>query len=99
MWRILYCYLRIALILGHHEYVHELSNHWALSQALGCWRYYQAEAAWEIQKDLLHYGYFQCPGCAWATKVEGEHLLTGDGFCYEQTIQTSECGDEPELAE
>jgi hypothetical protein len=100
MWPIIYWYLRAALLLGHDEYVYKLSKRWSSDGALNryCWRRYHA--AMEVQKDLHARGYFECPTCFWMTKTENEHIATGEGWCYEQSLpQIHECEDEPELAE
>ncbi len=80
--RLIYWYLRIALFLGFKEYVYTLADRWSAIPK-NCWR---VEVAWDIQKNLLDRGYFECSSCFWAMKTRDEHIATGKGYCYEQTL-------------
>lgn len=78
--RLIYAYLRIALFFGFKSHVYNLSSRWG-STAFEMPRRYNA--AWEIQKDLLKRGYFECPSCKWATEIRDEHFLRSKTFCSE----------------
>lgn len=93
MWLIYWC-LRIALFIGKKEYVYKLCGRWGMLVPPHSRRYY---AAWEIQKDLLELGYFECPSCRWTTKTRNEHIVPG-AACHEKETQASECYEEPEQA-
>jgi hypothetical protein len=81
--RLIYWYLRIALYFGYKDYVYELSNKWGSLPKNG--RRYGAAA--KIQVALFDQGSWSCPQCYWATRIKNEHILKGEGWCYEQDLE------------
>ena len=88
MW-LIYWYLRTLLFFGFIDYVYKLSYSWGSSSKISpaSLRY---NAVWVIQDNLFKLGFHKCPYCFWATRTKDEHILSREGYCYEQSIAPTE---------
>lgn len=91
LWRIIYAYLRITMLLDRHQHVYRLVTKWHDKPENGR-RYH---AALNIKWLLFKRGYHECPSCGWPTEKAQEHLEVRGSFCHKASLPRCEVCREP----